>query len=44
MGVPTTTVLVGAHIQHMEHNQIHPLLTKYQISGCNRYVDNTLII
>jgi hypothetical protein len=44
MGAPTYAVLAETYTQHMEHNQIYPVLIKYQIIGYFRYVDSILII
>jgi hypothetical protein len=44
MGAPTSAILAEAYIQNMEHKQIYPILTKHQIIGYFRYVDDILII
>jgi hypothetical protein len=44
MGAPTSVILAEVYIQHMEHKQLYPILTRYQIMGYFRYVDDILII
>jgi glutamine synthetase type III len=41
MGAPTLSVLAEAHMQHMEHKQIYPILKK-QIIAFFRYVDDII--
>jgi hypothetical protein len=44
MGAPTSAILAQTYLQHMEHEQIYPILIKQQIIGYFRYVDDILII
>jgi hypothetical protein len=46
MGAPTSAILaeVLVYIQHMEHKQLYPILTRHQIMGYFRYVDDILVI
>jgi hypothetical protein len=44
MDVSTSEKLAETYLQHMEYEQICPLLIKHQIAGCIRYVDNTVVI
>jgi hypothetical protein len=44
MGAPISTILAEAYLQHMEHEQLHPILMKYQIIGYFRYVNDILLI
>jgi hypothetical protein len=44
MGAPTSAILAEVYIQHMEHKQLYPILTRHQIMGYFRYVDDILII
>jgi hypothetical protein len=44
MGAPTSAILAGTYVQHMEHMQIYPILIKQQVIGYFRYVDDILVI
>jgi hypothetical protein len=44
MDAPTSSILAGTYIQHMEHKHIYPTLRKQQIITYFRYVDEILII
>jgi hypothetical protein len=44
MGAPTSSILAGTYLQHMEHKQIYPILIKQQIIAYTRYVDDILMI
>jgi hypothetical protein len=44
MGTPISAVLTKTYLEHMEHNQIYPVLIKCQIIGCFQYVDDVLTI
>jgi hypothetical protein len=44
MGAPTSAILAEVYIQNMEHKQLYPILTRHQIMGYFRYVDDVLII
>jgi hypothetical protein len=43
MGAPTSAILAEVYIQHMEQKQLYPILTKHQIMGYFRYVEDILI-
>jgi ABC-type Na+ transport system ATPase subunit NatA len=42
MGAPTSSMLAETYMQHMEHKQIYPILTKQQILAYFRYVDDMI--
>jgi hypothetical protein len=44
MGAPTSAILAEVHIQHLEHKQLYPILTRHQTMGHFRYVDDILMI
>jgi hypothetical protein len=44
MGAPTSAILAETYLQHMEHEQIYPILIRQEIIGYFRYVDDILII
>jgi hypothetical protein len=44
MGAPTSAIIAETFIQNLEHNQMYNILTKYNIIGYFRYVDDILII
>jgi hypothetical protein len=44
MGAPTSAILAGTFILHMEHKYIYPILNALQIIAHYRYVDDILII
>jgi hypothetical protein len=43
MAAPTSAILAETYMQHMEHKQIYPILTKHKIIGYFRYVDDIII-
>jgi hypothetical protein len=44
MGGRTSAILAETYLQHIEHEQIYPILVRQQIIGYLRYVDAILII
>jgi hypothetical protein len=41
---PTFEILAEAYLQHMEHEQLHPILIKCQLILYCRYIGDILII
>ena len=44
MGAPSSAVLSEIYLQHLEHSKIADILTKHNVIGYFRYVDDVLII